>query len=99
MQIQEGDFSDDSGRGHLPESNKNGIVSNMPPFERHSLIRVSNISLDKQKQPPYPVSPLAFVTGEKIEMSIDHAALAGISFGGTYVYLIFGNCKNGEGKI
>jgi 3-oxoacyl-(acyl-carrier-protein) synthase len=46
-----------------------------------------------------PVSPLAFVTGEKIEMSIDHAALAGISFGGTYVYLIFGNCKNGEGKI
>jgi hypothetical protein len=30
-------------------------------------------------------------------MSIDYAALAGISFGGTYVYLIFGNCKNEEG--
>jgi hypothetical protein len=34
---------------------------------------------------------LAFVAGEKKEMEIDYAALAGISFGGTYVYLIFGN--------
>ena len=62
------------------------------------------LSMEKGMLPPTvgltnPVSPLAFVTGEKIEMSIDHAALAGISFGGTYVYLIFGNCKNGEGKI
>ena len=37
-----------------------------------------------------PLRPLAFVTGDKKEMEINNAALAGISFGGTYAYLIFG---------
>ncbi len=37
-----------------------------------------------------PVRPLAFVTGEKQKIEINHAILAGISFGGTYAYLIFG---------
>jgi len=37
-----------------------------------------------------PIRPLAFVTGEKHNMEINHAVLAGISFGGTYAYLIFG---------
>jgi 3-oxoacyl-[acyl-carrier-protein] synthase II len=37
-----------------------------------------------------PLLPMAFVTGEKKEMEINNVALAGISFGGTYVYLIFG---------
>jgi 3-oxoacyl-(acyl-carrier-protein) synthase len=36
-----------------------------------------------------PLRPLAFVTGEKKELEINNAALAGISFGGTYAYLIF----------
>jgi hypothetical protein len=35
-----------------------------------------------------PLRPLAFVTGEKKEIEINTATLAGISFGGTYVYLI-----------
>jgi hypothetical protein len=33
--------------------------------------------------------PLAFVAGEKKDVAISNATLAGISFGGTYVYLIF----------
>lgn len=37
-----------------------------------------------------PLLPMAFVAGEKKEMEINNVALAGISFGGTYVYLIFG---------
>jgi hypothetical protein len=37
-----------------------------------------------------PLRPLAFVAGEKKEIEINNAALAGISFGGTYCYLIFG---------
>jgi 3-oxoacyl-[acyl-carrier-protein] synthase II len=37
-----------------------------------------------------PIRPLAFVTGEKQKLEIHHAVLAGISFGGTYAYLIFG---------
>jgi 3-oxoacyl-[acyl-carrier-protein] synthase II len=36
-----------------------------------------------------PLRPHAFVTGENKELEIKSAALAGISFGGTYVYLIF----------
>jgi 3-oxoacyl-[acyl-carrier-protein] synthase II len=36
-----------------------------------------------------PLRLLAFVTGEKKEIEINNAALAGISFGGTYAYLIF----------
>jgi len=37
-----------------------------------------------------PLQPLAFVTGEKKHLEIHNAFLAGISFGGTYAYLIFG---------
>lgn len=37
-----------------------------------------------------PLLSLAFVTDEKQKLEINHAALAGISFGGTYAYLIFG---------
>jgi len=37
-----------------------------------------------------PLLPLEFVVVEKKEVEIKEAALAGISFGGTYTYLIFG---------
>jgi 3-oxoacyl-[acyl-carrier-protein] synthase II len=39
-----------------------------------------------------PIKPLGFVAGDKREMKINNAMLAGISFGGTYVYLVFANC-------
>jgi 3-oxoacyl-[acyl-carrier-protein] synthase II len=53
------------------------------------------LSMEKNILPPVvgltnPVQPLAFITGEKKELEINNAALAGISFGGTYSYLIFG---------
>jgi 3-oxoacyl-(acyl-carrier-protein) synthase len=53
------------------------------------------LSMGKNILPPVvgltnPVRPLVFVTGEKKELEINNAALAGISFGGTYAYLIFG---------
>ncbi len=53
------------------------------------------LSLEKNILPPVvgminPLRPLEFVAGEKKEMAINNAALAGISFGGTYAYLIFG---------
>jgi 3-oxoacyl-(acyl-carrier-protein) synthase len=52
------------------------------------------LSIGKNILPPAvgllnPLRPLACVTGEKKERKINNAALAGISFGGTYVYLIF----------
>jgi 3-oxoacyl-[acyl-carrier-protein] synthase II len=55
-----------------------------------------SVSMEKNILPPVvglanPLRPLAFVAGEKKEIEINNAALAGISFGGTYVYLIFGN--------
>ena len=55
------------------------------------------LSLEKNILPPVagltkPLLPLAFVSGAKKEVEINNAALAGISFGGTYAYLIFGNC-------
>jgi 3-oxoacyl-[acyl-carrier-protein] synthase II len=61
------------------------------------------LSLEKNILPPVvgltnPLRPLAFVAGEKKEIEINNAALAGISFGGTYAYLIFGSCQNGEAK-
>jgi 3-oxoacyl-[acyl-carrier-protein] synthase II len=61
------------------------------------------LSLEKNIIPPVvgmtkPILPLAFVSGAKKEIEINNAALAGISFGGTYAYLIFGNCINGEAK-
>jgi 3-oxoacyl-[acyl-carrier-protein] synthase II len=51
------------------------------------------LSMEKNILPPVaglinPLQPLAFVTREKKEIEINNAALAGISFGGTYVYLI-----------
>lgn len=53
------------------------------------------LSMEKNILPPVvglvnPLGPLAFVTGEKKELEIRKAVLAGISFGGTYAYLIFG---------
>jgi len=53
------------------------------------------LSMEKNILPPAvgltnPLQPLEFVIGEKKEMEINNAALAGISFGGTYAYLIFG---------
>ena len=52
------------------------------------------LSMEKNILPPVvgltnPLRPLAFVTGEKNELEINNAVLAGISFGGTYSYLIF----------
>ena len=52
------------------------------------------LSMEKNILPPTvgltnPLQPLEFVIGEKKEIEINNAALAGISFGGTYVYLIF----------
>jgi 3-oxoacyl-[acyl-carrier-protein] synthase II len=59
------------------------------------------LSLEKNMLPPVvglvnPLRPLAFVTGGGKQIEINNAALAGISFGGTYAYLIFGNYQNGE---
>ena len=53
------------------------------------------LSMEKNVLPPVvglinPLRPLAFVTGGKKEVEINNAAIAGISFGGTYCYLIFG---------
>lgn len=41
-----------------------------------------------------PLLPMNFVKGRKIDIDVKHAVLAGISFGGTYVYLVFSNCKS-----
>jgi 3-oxoacyl-[acyl-carrier-protein] synthase II len=53
------------------------------------------LSIEKNILPPVvglvnPLQPLPFIVGEKKELEINSAALAGISFGGTYAYLIFG---------
>ncbi len=53
------------------------------------------LSMEKNVLPPTigltnPLSPLAFITGERKDIHISNTALAGISFGGTYCYLIFG---------
>jgi 3-oxoacyl-(acyl-carrier-protein) synthase len=53
------------------------------------------LSMEKNILPPVvgltnPMRPLAFVAGGKRETEINNVALAGISFGGTYAYLIFG---------
>lgn len=52
------------------------------------------LSMEKNALPPTiglakPLRPLDFVTEEKKELEIKNAVLAGISFGGTYCYLIF----------
>jgi 3-oxoacyl-[acyl-carrier-protein] synthase II len=41
-----------------------------------------------------PLAPLNFVMGEKKEMDASHAVLAGISFGGTYAYLVLSGCES-----
>jgi 3-oxoacyl-(acyl-carrier-protein) synthase len=53
------------------------------------------LSMEKNVLPPAagltnPLLPLDFVIGRKKELDIHNTALAGISFGGTYAYLIFG---------
>lgn len=40
-----------------------------------------------------PLAPINFVMGEKKETAIKQAVLAGISFGGTYAYLVMGDCE------
>jgi 3-oxoacyl-[acyl-carrier-protein] synthase II len=40
-----------------------------------------------------PLAPMNFVTGPKKGIDVKHAVLAGISFGGTYAYLVFSDCK------
>jgi 3-oxoacyl-[acyl-carrier-protein] synthase II len=53
------------------------------------------LSMERNILPPVvgltnPLRPLSFVIGEKKALEIDNAVLAGIAFGGTYAYLIFG---------
>ncbi len=52
------------------------------------------LSMEKSILPPtlgltHPLSPLSFVTARHRDVVVNNAALAGISFGGTYCYLIF----------
>ncbi|MDI6742353.1 MAG: hypothetical protein QMD11_06385, partial [Smithella sp.] len=52
------------------------------------------LSMEKNVLPPTlglvnPLRPLAFVMEEKIDVDMTNTVLAGISFGGTYCYLIF----------
>lgn len=54
------------------------------------------LSMEKGCLPPtaglsQPLSPLHVVTGDKKAIAVAHAVLAGISFGGTYAYLVFAN--------
>jgi len=53
------------------------------------------LSMEKGDLPPVvglvkPLLPLPFVMGKKKDINIDKAVLAGISFGGTYAYLVLG---------
>jgi 3-oxoacyl-[acyl-carrier-protein] synthase II len=41
-----------------------------------------------------PDLPLSFVVGEEKKIDINNALLAGVSFGGTYAYLVFGSYSN-----
>ncbi len=59
------------------------------------------MSLEKGAVPPTvgllnPLSPLSFVRGEAKTLPIENALLAGISFGGTYVYLVFSHYQEEE---
>ncbi len=56
------------------------------------------LSMEKGWLPPAvgltkPLGPMNIVMGEKKVMNGDHTVLAGISFGGTYAYLIFSGVK------
>lgn len=57
------------------------------------------LSVEKGCLPPTtglsrPLAPMSFVMNEKKEMDLKHAVLAGISFGGTYAYLILSGCES-----
>ncbi len=57
------------------------------------------LSVEKGWLPPTvglsrPLAPMNFVMGEKKEIDMKHAVLAGISFGGTYAYLILSSCES-----
>ncbi|MHB8136895.1 MAG: beta-ketoacyl-[acyl-carrier-protein] synthase family protein [Smithellaceae bacterium] len=57
------------------------------------------LSMEKGCLPPTvglskPLAPLNFVMGEKKETDIKHAVLAGISFGGTYAYLVLSDYES-----
>jgi hypothetical protein len=45
-----------------------------------------------------PLADLAFVREQSKEIKINNALLAGISFGGSYAYLVFGSCRKEEDK-
>lgn len=57
------------------------------------------LSMEKGCLPPTvglskPLAPMNFVMGEKKETDIKHAVLAGISFGGTYAYLVLSDYES-----
>lgn len=57
------------------------------------------LSVEKGWLPPAvglskPLKPMNFVMGEKKVINMNHAVLAGISFGGTYAYLILSRCES-----
>jgi 3-oxoacyl-[acyl-carrier-protein] synthase II len=61
------------------------------------------LSMEKGILPPTvgllePLGQLAFISGKARESRIEHAILAGISFGGTYVYLVFAKYPLGESR-
>ncbi len=61
------------------------------------------LSLEKGALPPTvgltePLKALTFVRERTQAMEINNALLAGISFGGTYVYLVLGNCTDKEDR-
>lgn len=56
------------------------------------------LSVEKECLPPIvglsqPLATMNFVMGENKKMVIKHGVLAGISFGGTYAYLILSSCR------
>ena len=61
------------------------------------------LSLEKGALPPtvgltQPLTTLSFVRKRSKEIEINNALLAGISFGGTYAYLVLGNCTDKEDR-
>lgn len=57
------------------------------------------LSMEKDCLPPVaglsqPLEALNFVMNDHKKVSVKHGILAGISFGGTYAYLVFTNCKS-----
>ncbi len=56
------------------------------------------LSVEKDCLPPTvglstPFAKMNFVMGENKKVNMKHGVLAGISFGGTYAYLVFSSCK------